>query len=192
MLYAQINTEDQLCILREYQGTDLPLSKFKMEVMEFTNDHFGENVKTKDFCDPAGKNVSDLAGKTYVDIMRSKPYKVIVRYKIMRKRIAIEFIRTLLLIRNDGNPGILIDERNCPILVDGMAGGYCTKEKDPETPIDDGWYEHTQDCAQYFATNLHRKLGLLRRKDISDIDKEEKRTKKTSYNRRSYNSFTGY
>lgn len=40
VLFAQINEKDQLCILRECQGTDVSLKQFKLQVKEFTEQHF--------------------------------------------------------------------------------------------------------------------------------------------------------
>lgn len=150
------------------------------------------HIKTKDFCDPAGADVNDVAGKSYIDILKSPPYKVIARFRRMRKHLAIEFIRQLLLLRNDGLPGLLIDERYCPILIEGMEGGYHTKKNDPDTPEEDGYYEHLQDDLQYLVANLYRKLGLLKANEIIKSEKESKRTGTPVIIKRTYNKYTGY
>ena len=213
VLFAQINEKDQLCVLRELQGTDIALGGFKTEVKAYTEEHFPKlktkdveiseqekrrsynHMRTKDFCDPAGADVNDVAGKSYVDILKAPPYKVIARIRRMKKLLAIEFIRQLLILRKDGLPGLLVDERYCPILVEGMEGGYHGKKNDPDTPADDGWYEHTQDCLQYLLANLYRKLGLLKMKTVSKAEKDESRTNQQSPIRRTSNTsnkYTGY
>lgn len=204
IIFAQINDYDQLCLLGELMGTDIALPEFKMEVKAYAERHFPKvkiadsdyikHIPTKAYCDPHGNDKLGINknAKTYVDILKAPPYKVIVRFRRFGKDIKIEFVRDLLIIRNDGNPGVLIDDDMCPILVKGMEGGYCSKKNDMDMPADDEIYEHLQDCLQELVVNIHRKLGLLSKKKMVEEENKGKRRRTSPIIKRTYNKFTGY
>lgn len=171
VLWAQINDKSQLCVLKEMQGNDITIYDFAPQVLKVTNDLFPK-AKCRDFCDPAGTQKNDKSDFPTVEILR-RNFRVICRYERIAGATRREWVRKLLMIREDGEPGILIDADRCPILVEGFSGGYVTKENDPDTPDDDGYYEHTQDCLQYILANIFRKLGLHKKLDSKDEKKLE-------------------
>jgi hypothetical protein len=189
VLWAQLNDSDQLCILREHQGTDISIYDWAPQILALTEEKF-PNAKIADFCDPAGAQKSDLSDFTRVDILR-KEFKVRCRYQKIAIQTGLEWVRKLMKVRADGSPGILIDSRYCPILIEGIEGGYVMKKSDPDVPEEDDWYEHLQDVLRYILNNIFRKLGLHKgpEKKKSDAPRAEGRV---LYGTGQRDKYTGY
>lgn len=190
VLWAQINDSGQLAFLREMQGTDETIYKFVPRVLDATREYFPD-AKVAHFCDPAGAQKSDKSDKTTVDILRTE-FHVNPRFQRIMITIGLDWIRKLLMVRDDGEPGILVDPDKCPILVEGFEGGYVSKTSDPDMPADDGYYEHTQDCARILVNNIHRKLGLTARNEPAVVERRKTHGRTVSNAFGQGNQYTAY
>ena len=155
-LFAQINNEDQLVVLNEMFGSDIVIHEFGKSVKRFTKANY-PGWEVEDFCDPAGKFKSDKMQKTTIDILHT--LDIYPRHKNSAVQEGITQIRALILTREDGSPGLLID-RNCKILIDGFLGGYVRDEVTDE-PVKDGFYEHSMDALRYGVVNLFSNKNFL-------------------------------
>lgn len=170
VLWAQIGERDQLKVVRELQGTNVDIWRFAPEVLRITKE-FGCGL-VHHFCDPAGKKRNDQTEMSTMDLVRTN-FKVPFRYRRIDRRTRIDWVRRLLMIREDGEPGILIDDTACPILVGGFEGGYVSDPNDPELPAEDDVFEHLQDDLQYIIANtytllgLHHKVGVVEEKKLA-------------------------
>ncbi len=161
VLWSQIGPNGVLRVLRELMGTDILISKFADQVIAVSKEKFPPDATFIDVGDPAGGQRGDKDPRTSVDILRERGIRVATR-KYPKKRL-IELVEAKLgQVRKQGDsvqPVILISRQGCPVLIEGLMGGYCwPKAKDGkisrETPLEDGYYEHLQDCLQYTAAHV--------------------------------------
>ncbi len=162
VLFAQETDWGRLLILREHQGFEIQLDDFAKRVIKKTNQWFPKHSSTiDDFCDIAGNQRSDKSQYTSIEMLRSlgvdPSYKktISLEVELMQLNNMFEELR-------GGLPRIGVDSKGCPILSDGLAGGYY---RDPEgLPCGDGYFEHLVDCLRYVVLNVY---GVMSRKTIS-------------------------
>lgn len=183
VLWAQINEKGQLCILREEQGLDETLFKFAPRIIDITEEYF-PGARIRDFCDPAGVQKNDKSEKTSIDILKS--FHIRPKYVKINVSTSIEYIRKLMIQQPDTKETRLLVHPRCKILIDGFQGGYIFK-KDTDKPVEDGYYEHTQDCLRYLVSNLIRKLNL--NKDDKNEKIKKDKSGKRYYRRRYINRY---
>jgi len=157
VLWSQVGPDGVLHVILEKMGTDILLSKFAEEIVRISNERF-PGATFVDVGDPAGGQRGDKDPRTSLDILREKGIRVATRKYPKKKLIEVIEQRFGMVRRTrDGQkPAILISKKGCPILIDGLRGGYCwPKAKDgkiyKESPMEDGYFEHLQDCLQYTA-----------------------------------------
>jgi len=187
VIFAQIDLNDRLLILREEQGQDEALINFAKRIVKITGKEF-PGCKIKDFADPAGKQSTDKSERTSVDIL--KTFGIRPHMKKTMKDLGFNIIRNLLIKKHqlpDGKetPRLLVDRR-CGILIDGFMGGYHYKETregklDSDDPDGGGYYEHAQDALRYITIALFKVDGSVYRNIRPFFRKRE-----------SVNSVTGY
>jgi len=148
-IFAQVNDDDQLVILDELFGTDVVILEFARSIKRKTKKDY-PGFKVKDYCDPAGKFKSDKSQRTTIDIMHT--LDIWPRYKASSVSDGINLLRTIMLEREDGTPGLLVD-RKCHVVVDAFLGGYVRNEV-TEEPVKEGFYEHPMDALRYGAVNI--------------------------------------
>lgn len=152
---AQINAEDQFCIMGEVLGEDEGIKAFGSRVLQWRRAKF-PGAEWIDACDPAGDQRTDKAEFTSIQALNE-----IGIYPISRKsniREGIEIIDQRMRMRTDGRVGFLIDP-SCRVLIDGFKGGYrypVVREgmTEAENPQKDGYYDHLQDAMRYIAINV--------------------------------------
>ena len=93
---------------------------------------------------------------TYADILAERGIYVNEANENWEVREGV--MRDLLLMREDGYPGLILDP-SCAILITGMNGGiqYAKKTKMnplPEAAARDGFFEHLHDCLNYIAVSM--------------------------------------
>lgn len=158
-IWIQVNEKNQICILKALLGNFIKLEDFisevKLAVPQVMPDENGNfiKVKFKDYCDPAGVQTNDQTAKSAISIMRSKG--VYPLYKKSSPALRAAIMRTIFSIREDGEPGALINQ-SCQIVHDGLIGGYCMPEEatsksitERDNPIKEGYYEHIFDPFGY-------------------------------------------
>jgi Phage terminase large subunit len=147
--WGQVSLKGHVQILHEFLGFQLSGKALIAEVLKQTAMVFPGAKVFRDFGDPAVKQVKDTGSmlKLLLDEgikigFQHTPFDVSL--KVMRQKF-----ETLI----DGDPAILIDSRNCPVLIGAMSGGYHL-DKDGVTPKKDGYYDHPADALRYGVWNL--------------------------------------
>jgi hypothetical protein len=166
VLFAQIGRDGVLNVLRELMGTAVLLHKFAEDVIRVSQDQF-PGSSFVDVGDPAGTQRGDKDPRTSVEILRAAGIRVQTR-RHPKKRL-IELIDQRLAMRRKDHEGrvrpvIQFSKAGCPILIEGLEGGYAwPRAKDGkvyrEAPMEDGYFEHLQDCLQYAVGAIY--LGGL-------------------------------
>ena len=167
-LISQVNDRDKWCWLKEIISENETIEDFSQRVIAICRDKF-HKFDFEDFCDPAGAQHSDLSVSTSVEALNSKDIFPIYQASFIDD--GLDLIRQKLLIQPDGDPGLLVSEEGCPIVVAGFRGGYhypepSTSNPEPKNPAKDGLYEHIMDAGRYIAINA------LQGQPIGDLGKE--------------------
>jgi len=159
VLFSQIGPDHGWNALGEKMGDRVLLRKFAEDVVVHSNLKY-PGAQFIDIGDPAGNSKGDKDPRTSIEILRDE-FSINVRTRRYPKRRLIELIdQRLGMVRRDRQdtvrPVIQIDRTGCPVLIEGLEGAYAwprTKEGRilREEPIEDGYFEHLQDCAQYTA-----------------------------------------
>jgi len=163
VLFSQVGPDRVWNVLYEKMGTRILLHKFADEVVQLSNQMF-PGATFIDVGDPAGNQRGDKDPLTSVEILR-KNHDIHVRTRRQPKKRVIELIdQRFAMVRKDHKSGdpvpmVQVSKKGCPILIEGFEGAYAwPKAKDGkiyrETPMEDGFYEHFQDCAQYAAAAI--------------------------------------
>lgn len=164
VVMCQIDQEDRLIVLREILGESINLYSFieKFVYPEIERlgieivSHAGRrepNHNIISFCDPAGVQRVDSSTSSSVEIIRSYGFKK-VQYDKKSVEYGIDVIRRLLMLRNDGTPGMYVHP-SCRLLIEGFLGGYHYKE-DEDVPEKDGLYDHLFDALRYLVIKKFR------------------------------------
>ena len=149
--------EDQLVILREYVAKGKGIQQFAPEVMQQLRVHYPEwNDPVKHFrnyIDPAGTFRNDVDANTCAKEMHNQGLRNIFPGDVTweARRGAVDHF---LVKHTKQGPAIIINEKTCPVLVKGFAGGYMYPEKASDVeptklrPIKNE-YSHPHDALQY-------------------------------------------
>jgi len=159
VLWAQVGPNGILYVLREYMGTNVLLGRFAEEVVRLSAEWF-PGARFQDVGDPAGRQRGDKDPRSSLDILREHGIVVITR-RYPKRRLIEEVERRFqrrVRVGDKSEPAVLVDSR-CRTLIDGLRGGYCwPKARDGriyrDSPMEDGWFEHLQDCLQYVAAHV--------------------------------------
>lgn len=169
-------TKDQLHVLGEVICIDSYIHQQKQKVVEYCSQRFPEHDPNmwQDFCDHAGTFKSERAEKTSVEVLNDGRIALTEIYPISKKADVtrgLTIINNLLSIRKDGEPGILIDKRYCPILIRGFKGEYILNKKN-EPAMDQHPIEDPQDALRYTAEN-HVPVTGYKEKDEDGTSEDE-------------------
>jgi len=168
---TQMNLKDQWCWLWGEVGENESLRDFAHRMFEQCDARFPSGLDARgrpqeqlwlDHCDPAGIQVSDKSDKGESSIMiledafkerYNRPMSL--NWRRMSWEDGINIIRDKLKLRNDGEPGLLVND-DLDIAKDGLTGGYHYPEDrrsgaQCEYPEDDGYYIHYFDTNRYIA-----------------------------------------
>lgn len=144
LLFAQKLPGLKLHILKEYMPEKLVIEKFIQKGRELSLSLF-QGFGFLDCCDFQGVMKSDLSEKTRIDIMRS--FGIYPRCRKATFDYRISKVSKLMSRLHNGKPCLLIDEKACPVLVEGLEEGYVYAEdpkkvKETRQPAEDGYFEH--------------------------------------------------
>lgn len=164
-LFAQVKVTGQLQFLREFTRADTGASAFAKLIKAQTAMYFGEASNVIDIGDIAVSQKKDT-GSTLGELWREgirmmyQPQTIDRGLKLLRKTF-LEYI--------DHEPAILIDQRNCPIWVSALAGGYHMNETGAE-PVKDGFYDHSMDAARYGVVGVLEPANLRTEKAPASVE----------------------
>jgi hypothetical protein len=151
---AFVNQFDQLCIMGEQFGNDESIQSFGSRVLRWRQAMF-PGAQWIEACDPAGHQKNDKSEATSIEVLGA--LGIFPTSKASSIREGIEIITQRLMMRNDGQYGLLINP-SCKILLDAFKGGYRYPEErdgspEDENPQKDGYYDHLMDALRYLCVN---------------------------------------
>ena len=170
-LFAQIDPQGRLCLLREIVGAQMTTQTFAGKVVQRAGEWFpGHPGGFDDFCDPAGQQVhaieNERSEKRDVEVLTGLGIHARYQWGWSRKD-GRSLIHQLLTLRADGTPSLYVDERECPLLVQAFLGRYIYPERKDGTHDDEPddkthpWAD-LMAALRYLVIGLHPRLGLSR------------------------------
>ncbi len=152
VLFAQETDWGRLLFLREVMGTEIQIDDFAELVLKKTNEWFPDILDMKDFCDIAGTQKSDKSKFTSIQVLNKMGINPKYRKTISIENEIMNFNNMFEQMRG-GLPRVGIDRSGCPILSDGLAGGYYRDQNGD--PTGDNYFDHLIDCARYILLNYY-------------------------------------
>jgi len=139
-------------ILREKMGYNISTREFGTLIRDLSTEMF-PGFSFLDYCDPAGFSRDVGSAKAPVDELRPlgiRPYHLRRTQPGFRAGLIMDSLLRTAHEDDETIPEFQLD-RQCPILVGAMAGGYRRQEVIPDQPIDDepvkdGYFEHPIDA----------------------------------------------
>lgn len=150
-----------LRVLREYLAVNEGIASFAPKVWQQLKFHFTQWTNRADemiqvYCDPAGFQRSQVDARTCAAALRTAGFSKIfpgpVDFESRKEAVELFLTKT-----NRHGAGMQIDERHCPVLIEGFAGGYQYPEHAQEVepsklrPVKNAW-SHPHDGLQYVAS----------------------------------------
>lgn len=170
-LIATIDRKDRLLVLREIVGREESTRDFAQRVIARCAEWYPTwGPGWQDFCDPAGQMVktleSEKSERRDVEVLNGLGIHPSWEYGWSRKD-GRSLIHQLLILRTDQSPGMFVDPRNCPTMLQGFLGKYVYPEtKDgrvrDEPEEDNHPWADVMAAGRYLVTGLHGILGLRR------------------------------
>lgn len=159
VVWSQDDLEGRWRVHREEMGEKVYIWDFAPKIIRISNDLF-PGAEFIDFCDPAGNQKSDRAKRSSIEILK-EDFHIHPRFRMSHVKDGIDIIQRKLNSVTAGEPDIRFNKEGCPILIQGMLGGYA-REKPVDgrgmtdwQPIKDGYYEHLQDAMRMGAINRY-------------------------------------
>jgi hypothetical protein len=159
MILGQEDIDGRLIVLGELVQTGYGTTRF---IQERLRPYLKRRFPDAEFIvapDPAAGNRAQNDEKTAVDILKKYfPVKIETNNRLPLRLDAIEHYTTRLV---EGKPALLIDEKECPILVRALKGGWrYTLDKNenlkPDASPEKNPYSHPGDAFGYLARYYHR------------------------------------
>lgn len=147
--WCQITVDGRIEVMREYLGHYMEVEQFAADVKRKSAEWFPNAPAYKDYGDPAVAQKKDT-GQALAILTKAG---ITIMYQHTPLDLSLRVVRSLLEKLVGGVPAVLIDSRECPVLVGACAGGYHFKE-DGTTPKKDGYYDHPVDAFRYGVWNV--------------------------------------
>lgn len=153
-VWAQKKSNGQLRILRSVIETQKDIFAFAPYVLSESQMRW-PGASFIDCGDPAGAQETDKGATTQILLVE---FKINLHYRWSSNEEGWKMMEKSLIVREDGEPGILIDPRENEDLIDGFAGGYKldtgksgrdTEGRLKNSALKDGWYDHVFDALRY-------------------------------------------
>ena len=150
------NEADRLVILDEYYVPDIELDDFAVEVINYSSKEYSGYIFS-DFCDPAGKQVTDKGPRSSIDILNSRGIRPGFHY-LRDESYGWGIIRQQLIQRRSTEVGLHIDPR-CTLMVQGFGGelhfpAYREGQRTKDTPSEKHPYIDLFDALKYLCVGL--------------------------------------
>lgn len=157
-LWAQMEDNNRLLIHKEWMALETPEESFIDGVIVRTNSWFGQRP-CRDYGDPAARN-RDPNGVSTLQRLQAKGIQLTYRVTTYGQRIPL--INRKLSEMIVGEPAVVINPA-CPILIEGLSGGYHYPELKEgmeftdkrDAPLKEGWFEHLCNAFEYGMVNLY-------------------------------------
>jgi hypothetical protein len=170
----QYNAQDQYVGHREMNGYSMEFTNFVKQVKEFRETFYKSRQCPEIHCvDQAGFH--NYASRSTTGAA-SDVHEIKIQFgrntQIRRGAMQIgtrdnegprlKVFRKLLNLRDDGRPGLVVNER-MEVFVEGALGGYCYPEKGGEEPVKNE-YSHQQDAGQSVVTAHEQMIAATKPK----------------------------
>lgn len=146
--WCQVSLKGHLEVLSEFLGHQLEGQSFIKEVLRKTAEKFPEAKVFKDYGDPAVAQKKDTG--SMLKLLNDAGIRI--GYQHTPMDISLRVMRGKFEALIEGEPAVLIDSRECPVLIGAMSGGYYI-DKNGE-PKKDGYYDHPADAVRYGIWNV--------------------------------------
>lgn len=159
MIIGQEDLDGRLIVLGELVQTGFGTTRF---IQERLRPYLKRRFPDSEFIvapDPAAGNRAQNDEKTAVDILKKYfPVKIETNNRLPLRLDAIEHYTTRLV---EGKPALIIDAKECPILVRALKGGWrYTLDKHenlkPDATPEKNPYSHPGDAFGYLCRYFHR------------------------------------
>jgi hypothetical protein len=152
-LIGQVHPAGRIEIYREVQMWNAGVQKLGDELTRVLKDEFEGFEKWRCWGDPAGAQRAQTDEKTCFDVLATMGFHVhpgAVDWQSRKESVKQRLERMI-----DGKPGVTIDRQRCPVLSEGMLGGYrypkSTDGRIGSRPLKND-FSHTCDAFQYLVT----------------------------------------
>ena len=155
-MWSQFDNNDRLIHLYEDLGKDIIISRYRDLIINRTNTLFPWNPQVIDYCDWAGTQQSDKEERTSIEFLWEKGIRP--RYNKFSFTQARDSVGERMTRLIEGKPSLLVNNA-CQILIEGYKGGFRFPQTqdgkaEKEYPLQDGYYEHLNDCDLILNANL--------------------------------------
>lgn len=123
VLFSQLTERGQFRILREIQLWNASVEKLAEEMKRQMHDFLRGLDYGRGWGDPAGGARSQTDEKTCFEILGKHGFNVLPGAIDLRTRLE-SVKQRLRRTDDDGEPAIIMDRQRCPVLTEGMLGGY--------------------------------------------------------------------
>jgi hypothetical protein len=155
-LFAQVDFEGRLLMLKEIVGKDIEARAFGLRVQAQTAiwfpKHGGPDIV--DYGDPAVTQKKDT-GST---LLALRQIGISMLYRTSKIEQGVNLGRRLLGQTADGEPLLQFDQNGVPTLISALSGGYRFADRPEDDgltkPLKDGFYEHPADAWRYGILNI--------------------------------------
>ncbi len=178
-IITKLDQRDRWCWLKVILGKDEGILDFGKRVNNYCHSTF-PGARYIDADDIAGNQVSDKSEKTSRQLLNT--LGVYPRARRQEIRQGGELIRKKLLMRADGQPGLLIDPTQT-MFIDGFKGGLhypdvfdnkgslLEGKREPQHYEKDGFYDHIFDAARYIAVEMFSLVGEVETTNRIAVDR---------------------
>lgn len=175
-LFAQIDAQGRLLVLREVVGSKQTTREFATDVVKRTAEWFSLHTPGfEDFCDPTGQQQKSIESERNErrDVEVLEGLGIHPKYEWgWNTKDQRALIHQLLQLRTDGTPSLYVDAGACPILSSSFLGRYVYEEskttgKLKEEPTEEHPWADVMAALRYLVTGLHARLALTRFKASS-------------------------
>lgn len=163
-VWLQKTKTNQLRVLRSVIETQKDIYAFAPYVLSETQMRW-PTAEVMDCGDPAGACETDKGATTQILLVE---FKINLHYRYSSNEEGWKMMERSLIVREDGEPGLLIAPTENEDLIDGFAGGYKldtgVSARDTEGRLKnsakkDGWYDHIFDALRYIYIHCFKLEG---------------------------------
>ena len=159
VVWAQVDPgpSKRLNILRSWGPFNLDVYKLAQGI-KARNDEWFPNGRFQYYCGHDGNARKDTNEKSSAQILGEYGMAPHVRFTAVERGFST--LRSLLAVRDDGVPGLLIAPAN-PVLIEALAGGYRYDADKEDEPLTNGRHDQYVDALRYIVVNLFTTNGTL-------------------------------
>lgn len=150
--YQYLESKHRVHKLGELVGHNIILDIFCDAALDYERKRFGHQ-HFKNVGDPAGHQKSDKSERTSIEILKAKGFGDDFISGPAFVKDGLNLIRRMLLVRDDGYPGYLIDS-SCKTTEESYLGGYYLKDDQDIPDKDCHPYCDVADTDRYFFMNV--------------------------------------